>query len=507
MTVLLLANVGNRDVQLRDPSLLPESLQGQRIPARTLGEELLSNLGRYADALEYPLIGVSVRWLLEHEDVNPEELYVHLFASNQPQPPVTPEGEWLKDSAPLARVIQRFLIDGGLEWTEETEDAGKLHTESRRLRLPKRQVRIHYIPGNPANYKNTLDHFRQELGRMTRWVEEGDNVYLEVTGGTPAMTSMMIISGVDVFGQQARTLYVERGADRPYCLGVGRRLFSRHVHATLCTQLDLYAYAAAGATFQEQGHLVAPNAERQALIAALLEYADRRLAFDFDRARDAISAAYQYATGETQSWVQHWQREMAGRDSAALLAELIHSTCVKQAMGDYADFTQRLFRFQEASFHHLAKRMGMVCQDDEKEEYVDMQWLTGVPGLKDFLADYTAPDGKRYRPVHVEGRSLNRISLGAIVAFFIETDPQWRPMAPIAQKLHRLSSVANLRNAGLAGHGFQGIGKQDLDRAFGEDSASIVPMLEETYEDMFGQSVGPSPYSTINQRLYALLET
>ncbi|RLC93082.1 MAG: hypothetical protein DRI77_12180, partial [Chloroflexi bacterium] len=443
MAVLLLANVGNHDVKLTDSTLLPEALQGHRLPARTLGDELLSNYDHYARSITLPMIGVCARWLLEGVGVAPEELYIHLFASEQPAPPVTPQSEWLKDTISFAQLVRRFLLDGGLEWTTEIEQDGKRRKKRRPLRLPKRQVRVHTIPGNPADYNNTLDYFNRELGKLASRVGADDAVYLEVTGGTPAMTSMLIVAGADVFGQRTHTLYVERGADRPYRVGIGRRFFSRRARAALRDQLELYAYAVAGATLEAEAQLVTPNAEQRALLSALLSYADRRLAFDFERARNALHEAYQYATGATQSQIQYWQRELKGQDNTALLAELIHSARIKYELGDYADFTQRLFRFQEASFRHLAEQMGMRYKDGKGDEYVDQTWVNGVPGLGQFLADYTAPDGKQYKPVRV-ANSLNRISLGAIVDHFVHHDPRWRPLRQVTDDIHHLSAVAQL---------------------------------------------------------------
>ena len=499
-----LANVGNNDIQLSDRSFLPEHLRGRPI-ARKLGDELLSNYARYAPVIQLPLIGVSLRWLLEHGSSTPEQLQVHLFASDQPAPPITPEEEWLKDSKPFAEVIRRYLLDGGLEWTAQVEHDGKLHRERRNLRLPKRQVHIHKLPGNPADYKNTHDYFSHTLPRLAEYISETDVVYMEVTGGTPAMTSMMIVAGVGTFGRQTHTLYVARGADRPYRVGIGRRLFSRRASAALRVHLGLYSYAVARTVLQTEGELITSDAEHLALLEALLRYADRRLAFDFDRARDALYQAHQYGVGEVQSRVQGWQNELRGQDQAALLAELVHSAHIKYQMGDYADFTQRLFRFQEASFCLLAERMGMRYRDPGNDEYIDIAWIDEVEGLRDFLADYTPPySQQRYRPVHIAD-SLNRVSLGAIVDHFVQHNPEQAALQPVVNDIHRLSSVAALRNKGVAGHGFEGIGKEDLDRAFGDDADRIISSLRQIYAGLFDHPVGPDPYETINALICELL--
>lgn len=505
MTVLFLANVGNHDVYLTDPSLLPPGLQHRRPSARELGKALLADFERYADALDFPLIGVSLRWLVERKGVPPDDLYVHLFASDQARPPITPPEEWQKDSIPFARVIERYLKGLGLPYTTRVERDGRQHQETRRLRLSKRQIHVHTIEGSPADYDNMLRTFDRELPRMRRWIErERDRVYLEVTGGTPAMTSMLIVAGVDAFGRRTRTLYVERGADRPYAVGIGRRFFARRAQATLGEQLCLFAYPAAKATLERDADLIAPDVEDYAVVAALLDYADRRLAFDFERARDALHRACRYAGPKHRPQIRYRQRELQRPDSAALLSELVHSTRIKYEMGDYADFTQRLFRFQEGCFRHLAEQMGLRY-DRGDERHAHMDWVRDVAGLTDFLADYTAPTGRAYGRIDLEGRPLNRVSLGAIVDFFVQRGDPWVELGDPVEKLHRLSAVAELRNKGVAGHGFQGIGREDLEDAFGEDPDAIVPLLEDIYAAIFHTQLGRTPYQAVNVLIRDLL--
>jgi len=499
MTVLFLANVGNHDVRLTDRSLLPTELADQRLSARQLGETILAHYAHYAPALDLPLIGVSLRWLLEREQVAPGELYVHLFASDQP--PETPAREWSKDTVPFAQVIQRFLKEGGLEWTAEVEQDGQRRKTRQRLRLSRRQMHVHSIVGNPADYGTMLDFFGQKLPWLAAKIGPGDRVYVEVSGGTPAMTSMLIIAGVNVFGQRADTLYVERGADEPYRISVGRRLLAGHACDTLRTQLDLCAYAAASATFDAEKDLLPINRESRLLIEALLKYADCRLAFDFHRAREALNEARLYARGETRSRVENWWRELGQRDSALFLTELVHGADIKYQLGEYADFTQRLFRFQEASFRHLAEEMGMRYRDPDSDEHLDLAWADKVAGLRPFLDQYPTPDGY---PLRLD-TSLNRISLGAIVDFFTQHDPHWTGLRSVVESTHRLSAVAKLRNKGLAGHGFVGIGKEDLDQQFGGDADQIIPLLRQIYEAIFGQPVKPNPYVAINGLLSELL--
>jgi hypothetical protein len=91
------------------------------------------------------------------------------------------------------------------------------------------------------------------------------------------------------------------------------------------------------------------------------------------------------------------------------------------------------------------------------------------------------------------------------VDHFVQHDPEQAALQPVVTDIHRLSTVAALRNKGLAGHGFQGIGKEDLDRAFGDDADRIVPFLKGIYTDLFDHPVGPDPYETVNTLICELL--
>ncbi len=491
MTTIFIANVGNHDVNLSDGGkvLLPDNLRDGHAPARTLGAELEANFGRYARHIELPLIGVSLRWLIDEQRVDPAELFVHLFPSDQPAPPVTPMGEWLKDTGPFAQVVKRYLTSGAAPM------------------LAAKHVHMHTIKGNPANYRNMLEFFTAKLAWLVdKHVHEDDTIYLEITGGTPAMTSMLLLAGFDALGEQAETLYVERGADRPRLFGIGRALLHRQALRQLREQINLHAYLVARETLQNKGELIAPDLEKRNLLAAILRYAQSRLAFDFDRARQALTAANQYAAGEVQSTINYWDRQLKDPDEAALLGELLHSARINFQMGDYAAFSQRVFRFQEAALRALAERMGMRYKSKRENEFVDKKWVASVPGLTDFLSDYTAPDGARYKPVDLD-RSLNRINLGAIVAFFVQHRKEWARYKDAADTVQRLSAVAKLRNKGLAGHGFVGIARADLSSAFGRDASEILPLMEETCEDLFGHKIGQSPYEAANKMLLDLIQS
>lgn len=491
MTTLLLANIGNSDLRV-DEARLPappnQELRRWWTPRR-LGEEVMANYQRYADCIELPLLEPTLRWLFNQKGVTVEQLSLYLFASDQPRD-YTAEAEWLKDTAPAAEAIKQHL-----------------HTH---WKLPRKAVFIRRIDGSPADYANALNFYQNVLPDIRdKLADASAQVYLEVSGGTPAMTSMLILMGVETFvGQAVTTLYLDRESSIPYEIGVAGVLFARKNRETLLSQIRLYAYAAGRETVEVTGALLLPDERRRALVAHLLGYADRRLAFDFRRALAELTEAYALATGIPQAQIKRWQGELHDPDARALLSELIHSARIKLKLGDYADFSQRLFRFQEAVFRCMAEQMGV--RFGKGSQFLSDSWLASQPALVDYVRQYRrAATGKPLQPhespIAVDlQRTLNRYSLGAIVEYYLQA-AQWSAWRDVADQLFRLSSVADLRNRGIAGHGFEGIGREDLETAYGHPAEHILDDLQDIFEAVFADRPGPDPYDTVNTLIKGLL--
>lgn len=486
MSVWLLANVGNSDLQI-DNSKLPgapaaEDPEKWWTPRR-IGEAVRDNPDRFAGTIKLPLLEPTINWLFEHENVTGEDLRLVLFASDQPRED-TIESEWLKDTYPIAEALCKIVTD-------------------KPFHIPQKQSRIERILGSPADYSNMLSFYTQALPRVAKRVAPDDRIFLEVSGGTPAMASMLIVMGVEVFGERVRTLYVERGATVPYEVSVSRELFARKTRDTLCDQVKLHAYAVALQTLKDAGPLIDPDDDHRRLLAAVLNYADRRLSFDFDRARNALQNARQLSIGEAQARIGRWLRELESSDTAEHLSELLHSANIKLKFGDYADFTQRIFRFQEATFRSMLEQIG-IQYSDKDGKYVKNEWVQTQPGLDKFLDGYVNPQTQKPDRVKLD-RPLNRYSLGAMAEYFARTE-KWKRWRGTVQALHKLSAVADLRNKGVAGHGFDGIGKKDISQAYGDTPEVLLRDLNTIYQEVFERAPGPNPYDAINILILDLIQ-
>ncbi len=480
MTVVLLANVGNSDL-LIDRKLLPP--REDSWTPREQGEEVLANFERYRASIQLPLIGHALEFVRQWSD---PDVQLILFASSQ-NAVLVDRDEYLKDSGPSAEVIKRFLKES---------------------KNPPRPIHVKTISGNPADYANALHFMQTSLQEVARNIPAGARIVAEVSGGTPAMTAMLMVQSVEVFGQEVVTLYVDRGSASAREVDVARSLFARKTRDTLSAQLRVHAYAAALQTVSDSGRLLIGDEARRELVQHLVAYADRRLAFDFRRARQELQQAR--ALGDLQAHITHWQRELIEGKRQKNLEELIHSATIKVRQGEYADFTQRLFRFQEESLREIAERLGDLQYGDEPR-FLSRSWLGKQTDLLKYAQTYRRhTDGEiRSEPQTSGGadlsRTLNRFNLGTLADYYIDGTGN-AGLRQVADKIFRFSRVADLRNKGVAGHGFDGIGQEDLEAAYGAGEDVLIENLRQIYEALYGSPPAEDPYIAINTLILSLIE-
>src|SRR5690606_28424823 len=157
-----------------------------------------------------------------------------------------------------------------------------------------------------------------------------------------------------------------------------------------------------------------------------------------------------------------------------------------------------------AGFRYLAEEMGLRYTKDDGM-FVHSGWLDSQPALGKYLDVYTDRQTGRSTTVDVR-RSLNRYSLGAIVDYFIAHDPDWAAFESTVERLHAFSGVAELRNKGLAGHGFNGIGVEDVKEKYGAPPDEMLEALKTIYHGLFDKPPGEDPYHAVNELLVEIIE-
>ncbi|HFD40355.1 MAG TPA: hypothetical protein ENJ31_10990 [Anaerolineae bacterium] len=472
MTVLLLANIGNSD-------LVVEGAKRGDLPreARRLAAHIEANRETYWPRIRLPILTKALDYVLAQEEAIET---VILFVSDQDRALVG-EAEWAKDTCGTGKIIREKVI-------EQYREQG----------LTAKKVRLHTIPGNPADYDTMLAYFERELPRIHSFYTEAVRAYLSLTGGTPAMNAMLLVVGNEVFGPQTVNLYDSRERKRPFPLGVGRRLAERALRTALHTNLQTFQYAAALALVEREGPaLVDAHSSRQVL-TALLTYARDRLAFNFGDAVRALETALPHTTSPVKEHLLAWQEQVLNPDERDRLRELYFGAEIKRLNHAYAGWLERVFRFQESALRYAAVEHGVRFRDPNLE-YLDRNWVAAQPGLTEHLAQAPLPGGGRGLDPK---RSASRPLLRGVLAYLAEErdDERLRRFLNLSD---RLESLAALRNHWV--HRSRGIRQADLEDAFGGSVEEASGVLAEMFDLLTGDPMGDNPYNAINDLCRALL--
>lgn len=478
---LLICTVGTRDL----------TLAGSEKPLRQERTWAAAVQNRYPEVraqLQLPIIGKALHYLAACATL---PTHVVLIASDQPAPPQGDATFWADDTCVSAAVIARLLSDGyaGLP------------------PVPAAQTQIWTIGdaagrgGDPSDYDLVPAFLERRLPELLTSYPHGP-VFLEVTGGTPAMTTGLLIAGTEIFGSRTELLSIHPRRATPVALGAGRRLLAAPLRATLRSNAATYAYDAALRTVQTERATIGDRLPPAALatIEPLLSYAHCRYNFDFPGARAALETAPAAAP-----WANEL-RELAEQVQAPtrrdLLAEVFHGSAARYDSGLYADFLTQLVRFEENALRLLCLERGVVFrtrdgQADADGSLICRTWLQTQP----FTLSRDRNDGRDLP----NSRSVMRELVGALAR------SSGGDLSDLLGALDQLQALVYLRNE--LTHSLDGVRKAELAARFrkrrnapAEDADRIVPHLAALYERVAGRAVPPSPFAAINRLLAQLLQ-
>jgi len=482
---LLICNVGGNDLIC---ATLPKERRGERAWA----EEVLARYDELRNLLHLPIIGKALRYL-HAQGVQIDQLI--LIASDQPAPATDVAERRFResDTCATAAVMTRCIAEG----------VGGLPS------IPAPQIRTWIIAdatgcgGDPSDYDLVLGFLEHQLKDLAVEHVYG-SAYLEVTGGTPAMTTGLLIAGTEAFGARTEVLSIHPRRETPAALGVGRRLLATPLRATLRSNASTWAYDAALRTFREHRATMLdqlrPEAEHA--IEALLTYAHCRYNFDFPGARTALATLPNLPAVWDGEFVE-LRSAVAAPNRLALLAEVIHGATARYEIGLYADFLTQIVRFEENLLRLLCLQRGAIFVSrqsgsaDDDGSLISRAWLRSLtielPDDRD--------DGR--------DRATNRTVLRQLAGLLARI--QGEDLTAFLSDIDRLRGLVYLRNEST--HSLEGIRRVDLAIRFvGRETAhvteadQILPYVTKLYAHVAGQTLPPSPYAAISGLLTRLLQ-
>ncbi|MBW9222473.1 hypothetical protein KKP97_05445 [Methanothermococcus sp. SCGC AD-155-C09] len=485
---LFLTNVGNRDLGYREVPLFDRNMEESeklrekcnkeynKVMKKNLNFEnffestkelYLSGVYKKLD-LEPILIKDKVMYLCDSYD----ELDIKLLATMQDPP-------HYQDTYYSAKIIKEWLIKN----------------------YPKLENRVEVIKinENPSNHTVMLKKYNKIFSKL------GDNyndVYLGITGGTPAQISGLIINGILKWETKIKTLYKPQGKE-PQENEIGMELFKEF------KKEEYKSYK------KSKMYLLASEVGKKYKLIEDWEYHKLRALhfknlFDFERAINEFNEAFNKARIEHKKEIKKEIKlleELEGNKPInkennepinelkeniekykLLINLLIDNMKSKWENGEYVDFVGRLFRLEEAVLRTIVEKEFNKSMDKKKingdsrfYEYEEL--LKENSDVRNYLIE---------KGVEID-KGVNRHSLFHLLGYLVEKKglKKYKRIHEIMSKLNKnnktkkapkklekVESLADLRNKSIIAHGFIGVSKENIIELYNEDKSNEEEIIE-----------------------------
>ncbi|MEG3845257.1 hypothetical protein, partial [Microcoleus sp. herbarium14] len=238
---------------------------------------------------------------------------------------------------------------------------------------------------DPVSLLLAVQEARKGLEKANPYLSEQDRLEFNASSGTPVMKTSWSLLQAAGYAPHSSVWQV-RNPDKKN--PEQSRVFQTNVDTlknefdfkVVKKQIEDYNYSGALVTIKDSN--LSTN-----LIIALLEYGQYRLAFDFDRAFNAIQPFGSFVEPEFISEISSLRQ----KNRISLFKEAYFKAITELENQQYADFLVDIFRFQEGFMRFLVKtKLGLALTEttDETQLFWDKIRLFDRGNLEKYLNEY-----------------------------------------------------------------------------------------------------------------------
>jgi hypothetical protein len=364
-------------------------------------------------------------------------------------------------------------------------------------------------------YDETYEFYDKEMKELKQRAKDLEICYVSPVGGIPAMNTALLFQAIHHLEDRCCPLYVSPdGQVTP--LDIGRQVLTARLKRLVQGRLRVRDFAQAAILLEQL------DGDPRAI--ALARYAQHRLYFDFEQARNALDPALQQARREERRFYQRLCANLDGleeRRQEALIRELYFNARVTYRNRRYVDFLGRMFRFLEAVLRHVVETWFSLPTDasSKRDQRLFREGIVKNTRLENFLRERADYKGE---PLSLPRHDLINIpvTLGMVHYLadqegnqdadgnaILDREEQKR-FAALHQAARRLTTLSNLRNRSIIAHGFDGVSEEVILREYdsaGQGTSTPFDDLRQIAENL-SIEMGEDPFDTVADRIEALLE-
>jgi hypothetical protein len=339
------------------------------------------------------------------------------------------------------------------------------------------------LSNDPVSLLLAVQEARKGLEKAIPFLSKQDRLEFNASSGTPVMkTSWSLLQAAGYaphssVWQVRNPREMKEGQPRVFQTNVDT-LKNEFDFKVVKKQIEDYNYSGALVTLKDSN--LSTN-----LIIALLEYGQYRLAFDFDRAFNAIQPFGSFVEPEFISEISSLRQ----KNRISLFKEVYFKAITELKNQQYADFLVDVFRFQEGFLRFLVEtKLGL----DWPESYTKTQGFwnkiqqVDAGKLYKFLKKYTLPNGRKFN--NLEGFPNRPVRIAILEYYQPEFDNLLKP-------LEQLNEYCEQRNRNI--HSFEGVSEL-------EDAGKILKILRDILRQKTAVSEN-NHFNVLNSKICSLL--
>lgn len=452
--VIVVANVGSRDVRYRDETIEP---------ARSRGKELLERFEETGPELSFPIIIPALEYILKYE--GGIGLLLLCYTDQEPE---TAGSHRESDTVHFARLIKK-----GFDSNVKALSG---------IKRPAR-VDIRKIDCNPSQYDACFDFYRKSFQHLAEkyFQPSQTRCYVLPVGGTPACATGLLLASIAVYRGNALQVYVPPGG----CaleVSFGKKVLQEYLAERADSLLQSYQFHALSEMFTSDGL-------DDLICMCVASSAAARLQFDFEAARSALRPVEQTPDTRGKDYLPCLINDLdklmnKERVIGEQLKELYWQMKLKLECGELGDFLSRWYRFSEATIIHACRTLADFA-DAEKPFFPENNLVSKYSQVCSRIKEkndigWTLPPLRETQGGTID---LNRAGIIRNVAFldaFRDACKDSRKQRMIAEFLDAWATlwpIQRKRNKSFIAHGFKGLSSKELADVLKVDKDGLVDFI------------------------------
>lgn len=448
----LLINLGNNDIKIieekreklknifsdnKDMMDILNDTSGIGKNYRKFTELLLEKIDGAIECVEFPIIKATMNKLkVELGDKKIDEVIIAYTDQMHTK-------EKVKDTIFLGKIIKQM-------WSNSKNFKSKLGiNQFKQIGM----VKLFEIKENPADYDAMRTCYYKKILELNK--KEGlKELYINVTGGTQAMNTALLINAINYFKGNVHSYYTKYGEEVAEKLDISYNLKKENFKNDIKLLIKSQNYDAAETILDEFKNNFPKLSDRVELIINTLKSGRSRIQFAFE---DAI---YYILPLKDDSDNREFAKRiydniqiLKNKNKFYLLNEVKNNAIFQYEKGAYTDFLGRVFRIQEEVYKLILDSKKIITINDKEEPRINKSALTS----HDFeiLNKIKIQESK----LEYEDRILSVEAMEKIIEALLHDD---EIIIKILNKCKLLKELKDCRNKSILAHGYEGISKEKI---------------------------------------------